>query len=298
MREQYEVPLIGYGSLMSGMGLLQSGRLRVRMAERVALLNCRRGFAKYAQRGDRFALDIEFADRKKPISALLRPRGSEPEGVEGILLWVRAGEIEGIMEREGYSPAVFHKIVARAREKEVTVGKLFWEIYVEAGWDLILYRRRLFDAVGYTSPHYIPHPVPLGGESYGILFLAPSYQATGSDQVISVRQRTGVAALMSLAEAWERKSNAGQVNYMVSCLLGGLHGINVRDLIGGVEKNPSLLALLRERILAHRQEEIPRFLRATNLHLNAYIESFGALTENLHRGGLFDLLGECPDWVE
>lgn len=284
-----EVVLIGYGSLMSGTGLLRSGRLRVKRAERVSLGNCRRGFAKYAQRGDRYALDIEFLDRAKPIVAAITRRGSQTESVEGLALWVRGIDLESVVEREGYSAAAFHKLLRLSREGRFSLAELLWDEYQKADFNLVSYRSKLYGLTGYTSPHYIPQPVPLGNGLHGVLFLAPTCRATGASHVISVRERTGVTRAMTLAEAWVRKPNQGQMEYFISCLLGGIHGINVGDLIRGLDGDPALEELLAAGLAIQAREEVPRFLRATKLSPEAYREVFGTLEENLARGGLSHL---------
>jgi hypothetical protein len=289
-----EIVLIGYGSLMSGMGLLRSGRLRVKKAQRVSLDNCQRGFAKYAQRGDRYALDIEFLDRTKPIFGTITKRGALYHGVEGLALWARGIDLEGVMEREGYSTAAFHKLLRLSKESKLPLGQWLWTIYEEAGFDLVSYRRCLYAQIGYTSPHYIPHPVAMADRVYGILFLAPAYNATGANHVISVRQRTSVPRAMSLVDAWARKPNEGQLDYFVSCLLGGVHGINIRDLLAGLKREASLRSLLQEQVAIHTAEEITAFLRAIHLSPEVYTETFGTLEENWARGGLSELLKSNP----
>jgi hypothetical protein len=206
--------------------------------------------------------------------------------VEGLALWVRGNDLESVVEREGYSAAAFHKLLRLSRESRFSLAQLLWDEYQKADFDLVSYRAKLYSLTGYTSPHYIPQPVPLGGDLHGVLFLAPACRATGASHVISVRERTGVTRAMTLAEAWTRKPNQGQMEYFISCLLGGIHGINVEDLIRGLDGDPALEKQLAVELAIQARQEVPRFLRATKLSREAYQEIFGNLEENLARGGL------------
>jgi hypothetical protein len=76
------------------------------------------------------------------------------------------------------------------------------------------------------------------------------------------------------------------MEYFISCLLGGIHGINVEDLIRGLDGDPALEKQLAVELAIQARQEVPRFLRATKLSREAYQEIFGNLEENLARGGL------------
>src|SRR5881397_2186352 len=99
-----DVITIGYGSLMSGLGLLPLGRLRVRAAARVALSNARRGFGKFSQHGDRFAMLLEPAQAGQPIEAQLLAADAPPSPqLEGIAYVLQPNEFARLCDREGYS---------------------------------------------------------------------------------------------------------------------------------------------------------------------------------------------------
>ena len=80
-----DVVVIGYGSLMSGLGLQPFERLRVHAAARVALSNVRRGFGKFSQHGDRFAMVVEPVRADQPLEAQRlaadAPTAGVPEGI-------------------------------------------------------------------------------------------------------------------------------------------------------------------------------------------------------------------------
>jgi len=143
---------------------------------------------------------------------------------------------------------------------------------------------------GFTSSHYIPHPVRLAEAGYALIFLAPGFEGTGADDVISVRQETGIHTLMSTREAWRRKPNEDQLAYFLSCLLGGVHGIGMHDLLATVSEEPALVTELTSRIRPAMENEKKRFLTTTGLTPEGYHRSFGEPESALARSGLGDFL--------
>jgi len=293
-----DVTLIGHGSLMSGRGLARSGRLRVRSAGIVALRGCRRGFAKLSKYGDRLATDLEIAH--SPLEAdVVRP-ADQPDGrVEALGLRVSADDGLRLVQREGYRPAALETLAKRAEADGLGVAEWLWRLAAECEHEVPAYRERLCALTGYTSPHYIPHPVRLGADDsglhdYALLFLAPGRYGTGSPDVTSVRERTGIDGLFTTAEAWRRKPNVGQLAYVVSCLLAGVHGIDVRDLLSDVEPQTDLARLLAERMRTEADGEAACFLETTGLSETAYAHAFGGGRTALRRSGLEGFLDACP----
>src|ERR1039458_9525746 len=69
-----EILVVGYGSLLSGYGLLAerrggASRLVARDAAPISIRNARRGLAKPSSHGRYLAMDIEPVDRSLPIAA-------------------------------------------------------------------------------------------------------------------------------------------------------------------------------------------------------------------------------------
>lgn len=284
-----DVTVIGYGSLMSGLGLSSSGTFQVRQARVVALAGCRRGFAKLSRYGDRFAMDLEVT--RLPLEGCVMLPLSVPNNeVEALALTVSLDDACRLAKREGYSPAAVQHLTEQARAKELGMAEFLWELHAEAEHDVVEYRRRLFALTGFTSGHYIPHPVRLEGTGWALIFLAPGFEGTGSAEVISVRQQTGVDAVMSTREAWQRKQNEDQLSYFLSCLLGGVHGICVHDLLATINEEPVLAGELTNRVGAALGEEEERFLLATGLTRENYRRSFGEPEAALARSGLSDFL--------
>jgi hypothetical protein len=284
-----DVITIGYGSLMSGLGLLPLGRLRVRAAARVALANARRGFGKFSQHGDRFAMLLEPVQPGQPIEAHLLAANAPPStALEGIAYVLPPNEFARLCDREGYSGG--QRLRQEASTRGQDVAAFLWSILADAAFDVGQFRQRLFKLVGYTSPHYVPHPVRLDGGRFAVTFLAPGREGSGSDRVVPVRMRTGTEALMTIAEAWERKPNRTQLTYVAACLLGGAHGVSVRDILEPLAEDGGLAARVRDALLAEQRAELPRFLEFTHLEHTAYWEAFGPPTQSLRRSGLEELL--------
>lgn len=297
IQQAMDVTLIGHGSLMSGRGLARSGRLRVHSAGIVALRGCRRGFAKLSRYGDRLATDLELAHFPLEADAV-SPADRTDGRVEALGLRVCADDGLRLVQREGYRPAALQAVMERAKAAGLGVAEWLWRLAAECGHDVATYRERLCTLTGYTSPHYIPHPIRLNADDsglhdYALLFLAPGRYGTGSPDVTSVRERTGIDGLFTAAEAWRRKPNDGQLAYVVSCLLAGVHGIDVCDLLAGIEPQTDLARLLAERIRTEADGEAACFLETTGLSETAYTRAFGGGRTALRRSGLEGFLDVC-----
>lgn len=284
-----EVTVIGHGSLMSGQGLSFSGTLQVKAASIVALAGCARGFAKLSRYGDRFATDVESSHW--PLTGRsVAPRTTPNGEVEALALTVSLEDFSGLVKREGYSPIAMHQLAILAQAQGKSLADFLCSIHEEAGHDRVVYRRRLWDLTGFTSPHYIPHPVRLGEESCALIFLAPGGEGTGADAVISVRQATGIQAVMNTRDTWRRKPNDEQLTYFLSCLLGGVHGINVRDILSSVREERTLAERLREQLRQRLAGEQEQFLAITTLSREQYHRAFGESETALQRSGLAEFL--------
>ncbi len=284
-----DITVIGHGSLMSGRGLAFSGALHVKDAFIVALKNCTRGFAKLSRYGDRFATDIETS--QFPLAGeCVSLTASRIGEVETLALTVPLDDFLRLVKREGYSPEVMQQLADVADKENQPLADFLWYTLANVGYDPVRYRRQLFALTGYTSPHYIPHPLRLTDGPYALIFLAPGLEGTGSDNVVSVRQQTGICTVMNICETWKRKPNDDQLAYFLSCLLGGVHGVNVRDLLGSLHEVPSLAHRLRDRLTQELQEEVERFLTVTNMPESVYRHTFGEDVARLRRSGLLTFL--------
>jgi hypothetical protein len=139
--------------------------------------------------------------------------------------------------------------------------------------------------VGYTSPGYIFHPLPLNDGRVAIVAIGSGFEGSGDPDVQSKRARFGMDRLLTLSEALAHPTfdmdPHGQVGYYVECLLGGYHGLDVSDLIKAVhhhsgEQNGVLGEhTLSERLSPVINGERERFRRATSLDEERYMNAFG-----------------------
>jgi len=142
--------VIGYGSLLSGYGLLaerRRGRSRLIAldAEPVALVNARRGLAKPSSHGRYLAMDIEPIDRRAPISATIAQaaRGRARAGIGALLLTFKRESAAAVAEREEYDAAAFERLLALADRAGEALGDFLLRIAREVSFDLLEYRRAL-----------------------------------------------------------------------------------------------------------------------------------------------------------
>ncbi len=284
-----EITFIGHGSLMSGRGLSFSGRFQLWTACIVALAGCTRGFAKLSKYGDRFATDLEL-EQPALEGTIVSPHTAPDGRVEALGLSVSLEDCGRLVKREGYRPEAMLTLVGRARKYGLGVAEWLWRLAAEQAHDLGAYRHQLFSITGYTSPHYIPHPVRLAEAGYALTFLAPGPRGTGTPAVVSIRQQTGINTILSTVETWQRKPNEDQIAYFLSCLLGGVHGINVRDFLTSVGDHRELAEALYQRIRPVLAEEAECFLQTTGLTPEQYAQAFGSSEAALRRSGLGDFL--------
>lgn len=291
-----DVVVIGYGSLMSGLGLEPFGRLHVRAAARVALPNARRGFGKFSQHGDRFAMVLESVHDDEPLRAqTLAADAPASGGLEGIALWMRPNDLAQVSDREGYSSGAMQRLRQEAAAQRQDIGAFLGSQLEAAGFVTAAFRERLFKLIGYTSPHYIPHPVRLDGERTSITFLAPGREGSGAAGIVPVRMRTGTVELMTAPEAWRRKPNRTQLAYFSTCLLGGMHGICLQDLLAPLAADADLSTRLRDTLRSEQHLELQRLLDMTGLKHDTYWRSFGPPTHSMQRSGLEDFMRARDD---
>ena len=271
------VPLIVYGSLMSGFGMTGLGRLDVTAAARVRLENCRRGFGKKSQYGDRYAMLLEVERGDEPIRATILEDGDPDAAAPGaLLLQIPVEDLARIALREGYAPEAVESLARAARAEGLALPDLLWSLARAAEFDVRGYRTRLFELIHYTTPHYIPHPALLSDGRAAITFLPPGREGTGSDAVVAVRVASGMERVLSLREAWDLKPNPGQLDYFAMCLLGEVHGLSLADVLDGGLGDDAFSAMLRRRIDLEVAAEVGRFLEAIGWPEDRYRATFSS----------------------
>ena len=283
MSHNRSVLVAGYGSLLSGYGLLaerRGGRSRLvaREAWPLAIQNARRGLAKPSSHGSYLAMYIEPAEPGTPISA--RAGRADSGEIGGILLEFEREWFAAVARREEYDPGAFERLVGKAEAAGKPLGEFLLAVAERVSFDLDGYRRELRGILGYTSPGYIFHPVPLADGRVAIVAVGSGYHSSGDPAVVSRRRECGMDRLLGLEEALALSKpglaidREGQVGYFAECVLGGIHGMSVGDLLAGVgaggERMESVSRLLRFEAEGERE----RFLRATSLDRRRYEERF------------------------
>jgi hypothetical protein len=274
--------VVGYGSLLSGYGMLAhrrggGSRLVAREAFAVSIHNARRGLAKPSSHGSYLAMDLEPIDRRKPITARADQKGA---GMGAIALVFDREWAPRIARREEYSPEKFVELIEIADRAGKPLGEFLLEIAGRVNFDLLDYRRALFELLGYTSPGYIFHPMPLDRRRVAIVAIGSGYEGSGDPALPSRRNECGMDRLLRLGEAIKLDrleiDREGQIGYLVEAILGGLHGLGVADLMEGIGVESELGQQVARHFTAAAAREHAFMLEATGLSASQYRESFGA----------------------
>ncbi len=279
-----ELHVVGYGSLLSGYGLLaerRGGRSRLvaRDAAPVIIENVRRGLAKPSSHGRYLAMDIEPIVCDAPIRARIAEPGES--GVGGVLLTFDREMAPMIAAREEYDAGAFLKLLELADRAGLALGDYLLEIARATRFELLEYRRALRDRLNYTSPGYIFHPIGMAGGPAAIIAIGSGFDGSGDSAVQSRRQEFAIDRLLTLGDAlaFDRIAldRADQIGYFAECILGGLSGVSVEDLIGGLEHGASwsdeFLVHFRQTAAGERE----RFQRACSLDSRTFEVRFGGV---------------------
>jgi len=180
-----------------------------------------------------------------------------------------------IARREEYEPGKLAELIEIADRAGKPLAEFLMEIARRNGFDLLSYRRELYSLLDYTSPGYIFHPVPIEGVAIALVAIGSGYDGSGHESVTSRRREFAMDRLLSIAEAIEiAQDREGQLGYFVECLLGGMHGLNVDDLIQGTADGTALFAGIADRVAQSAAKETARFLEATSLREHEYRTNF------------------------
>jgi hypothetical protein len=284
--------VIGYGSLLSGYGLLSerrggASRLVALDAFPVLLHNARRGLAKPTGHGRYLAMDLEPLDPTAPIVAATTPArssdgannanadandataltangiahpfngASSGNGIGALGLIFDRDAAPLVARREEYDAGKLNELLDLADRAATPIGDFLLTIARRNGFNLLAYRCALRQLVGgYTSPGYIFHPLPLEDGRVAIVAIGSGFDGSGDPAVQSKRSRFGMDRLLTLSEALTHPTfdmdPHGQVGYYIECLLGGYHGLDVSDLIRGLRPANTASALPDNLVLSSR----------------------------------------------
>src|SRR5262249_26175587 len=261
---------LGYGSLLSGYGLLaerRGGRNRLIAidAEPAVVLNAQRGLGKPSSHGSYLAMDLEPRDRTAPITARAGLAASAPGSFGALLLTYDRASAPLIAQREEYDPAHFLRLIDCADRAGKPLGQFLMDFALNANFDFLEYRRSLWRLLGYTSPGYVFHPVPIEDGRIAIVAIRSGYEGSGGPSVVSRRRGCGIDRLYPLGSALKISSlpidREGQIGYFAECILGGIHGLAVADLLGELDLEASWSRDLALRLSESAGHETERFIR-------------------------------------
>ena len=273
--------VIGYGSLLSGYGMLAHRRgggskLIARDAFPVMLHNAHRGLAKPSSHGSYLAMDLEPTEPNLPIVA--DAAGEDADGIGALGLVFDRQWAERLARREEYDPAKFLELLDFADRARKPLGEFLLQIAERTHFNLLAYRCALREMLNYTSHGYIFHPVPFRDGRVAIAAIGSGFEGSGDPAVRSKRNEFGMDRLLGLAEALKITSltldHDGQVGYFVECVLGGLHGLGVGDLVAGLSLPSGSGSDFARRMGAAVPLERALFLQATSLDETGYRKSF------------------------
>jgi hypothetical protein len=269
--------VIAYGSLMSGLGLALLAPLPVADAFRVRLSGCRRGFGKFSQYGDRFAMVLEPFPAGEPIRAeRLTTVDPSDAGIQAMAFTLPMPDLARVAQREGYRADALLALARQADAAGRGLAAHLAALLDAAGHDVVRYRRALADAVDYTSPHYVPHPVALADGEHALTFVPPGPEGSGRADVVPIRVQSAETRLLTVRQVWRIKPNASQMDYLAMCLLAEVHGISLADVVADLAAYPPLATLIEKRLAAERPSEVARFQKTLELTPDRYAERFCA----------------------
>ena len=277
-----EILLVGYGSLLSGYGLLAerrggASRLIARDAHPVAIHNARRGLAKPSSHGKYLAMDIEPVERKSPMTA---SSTAGDGGIGGLLLTFDREYAPLIARREEYDPDAFMRLIDHADRAGKPLGEFLMQIANDTRFDLLAYRIKLRALLDYTSPGYVFHPIAIDDGRVAIVAIGSGFDGSGDAAIVSRRREFGMDRLLSIEESMRVEipsfDRAGQIGYYAECILGGLHGLDVGDLVSGLDAAAEWTREIGAHLGPIATGERERFIAATSMDPARYTERFSS----------------------
>jgi len=291
-----EILVVGYGSLLSGYGLLAerrggASRLIARDVLPISIHNARRGLAKPSSHGKYLAMDIEPVDRRAAITASAT---AADNGIGGLLLIFDREYAPLIARREEYDPDAFLRLISIADRAGLPLGEFLMAIARDTHFDLLAYRIALRAMLDYTSPGYIFHPIEIDDGRIAIIAIGSGFDGSGDSKIVSRRQQYKMDRLLTLDESMRVEisgfDRVGQIGYYAECLLGGLHGVDVGDLTAGFDAEAACVSELAAHLGPIAAGERERFLAATSIDAQRYRERFSR-TRPANLATLFKLAG-------
>jgi len=285
--------IIGYGSLMSYYGIYKQPSTRDIEIFNPFIVRFK-GLRRFNTIGRRY-MDIgkEFNPKGVQIN-FDDPIDKSGNTIECLAYYVKEEGLQKISIREGYLNGLLDRINKIQLKDKVQEGKrklaeILWTFYPEQDISasyhekIYGYRKKLGDHIHsdiINAHSYVPHPVKvLCKQKFMTIFGLISIHTN----IGAKRDCNSVIRLMTIQKAINSK-NPPRKSYFKECILGGVHGINVRDLLSGMDINNGRM----NQYLSNLKENIEKEWNNTqdwNFHGKD-------LRANLKRSGLLEYFPE------
>lgn len=284
--------IAGYGSLMSFYGIFQDSKLSIFDAF-IAHFEGNKGFNTGSISKKKFRMDVElgFNPKGNRVDTKIQPNNS---GFECLMFQISTNEFEVISAREGY-PNTYRALIEYF-PNEKNFPRFLWQLYKSVENNDKKEQNKTFRGILKEKLDlnslgtYYPHPIYVDNK-YGLISI---YNDIGLKNDKTHKRQN--MQKMKIENAF-RKLGGNEYNpnpneirdYFHKCILGGVHGINIRDLFedSDSEENLKIRKILSTNLpeLDKERDDFINIIKKNNKYFN-YIESFGNFNKNLERSGL------------
>ncbi len=236
--------VIGYGSLMSRFGIDKKQSTRDIDVFNPFIVRFK-GFRGFNTIKDHY---MDIGKNFNPVGEQVENNGAIDESgnsFECLAYYIKNEDLYRIERREGYPAKLIDKIndsLSKYNEinnQDLNMATFLWNLYpyqeekANNHSKILRYRKNLdrcFDYNVIDKPYYIPHPVKIKCQKnkFGLISIC-TYLGAKKDSNNDIR-------LMTISKAIHSESPPRD-SYFLECILGGVHGINVRDLLSGLNLN-------------------------------------------------------------
>jgi hypothetical protein len=255
----------------------------------IAQIKGQRGYGKPC-RNNIICMDIDMFE----LEGCIIKNHLEQDYIEGLVIKINQEDFPKLCYREGYNKG--EEIISSFSNYK-SIGEELWNLFQDNKENdffasIRKYREKLNNKIGYTSSNYIPHPVYLKNLGYAIVFIAPGKYGTGNANQQSIKDEEGIFNLMNVSQVLKRKDVDEKkfLEYTLECLYGGVHGINVRDIIELINDSDFMKAIQKNLNQESINKEKSQFGCKIFGNLEKYRQKFGELDQNLTRSGLKSIL--------
>jgi len=236
--------IIGYGSLLSRFGIDRRQSTRDIVVYNPFIVRFK-GFRGFNTINDHY---MDIGKNFNPIGERVNINGSIDESgktFECLAYYIKDEDLHKIERREGYPAELMDKIKKslsyynKKFNQDLNIATFLWTFYpyqermANNCSKILRYRNILGSYVEYSvinKTHYIPHPIKVKCQpnKFGLISIRTDIGAK--------KDFNNKIRLMTISEAIHSESPPRE-SYFLECILGGVHGINIRDLLSGLNQN-------------------------------------------------------------